>query len=414
MTKKQILITGVMMALSVAGFLTSATPALAQVAPRTITMNLVGPNGLPFLPGLVATFGDIVSFTAIASDSFYPNQSFIYGLSVYPSAPAATIDPTTGVFTWNTDSIGGCGNHDFRVTATGSASGETVEQLLGISVTSPPGTLCLPTTPIGTSTMITLLPAPVLATVGTPIVTLSGGILMTMEIPPLTTITGPVGWHGLLYLPTATTTTDTNAVSSIFVGFGDMLLTFNRGVRLNFIGQAGNSISYTHGVNTPTEITNTCLADTQDAGDALPTGGDCKMNVGSDLVVWTKHFSTFTTRAKLTIKVQASIVPKDEIALNSNATVQVAVFGSSDFDATMIDPERTTLAGTPVSHAANNHPLVSYRDVNRDGITDAVLHFKTDELHLNASDTNALLDGYTTGGVHFEAMVPVEIKTPKK
>lgn len=388
--------TGIMTALSVAGFLTSATTAFAQVAP-TVALDIIAPQ--------TVTIGDVLSFVVHATDSD-PVGIITYSMLQTGGFNAPVINPTTGVFTWDTGlSRSACGTYNFNVSATGSTGGSDTKSV-SVAANAIPGTLCLPYqyTYVGTSTVITTF-------VGSQVIAgaTSNGNAMTMRIPAFTTITGPVGWNGILYLPTATTTT-INAVSSVFMGFRDMLLTFSRGVRLDFAGQAGNSISYTHGAGTPTEITNICSADTQDAGDALPNGGDCKIDVGPNLVVWTKHFSTFTTNLKM---VQAAVMPKNKIVLNSDATVRVAVFGAPDFDATIIDPKRTVFAGASINHASKNHPLVSYRDVNRDGTMDAVLHFKVDELHLNVNDTSALLDGYTTGGVHFRAIVPIETKTPK-
>ncbi len=126
---------------------------------------------------------------------------------------------------------------------------------------------------------------------------------ITVSIPSGLTVTGPSTWDGSInFLPA-----DVGAVSpvapsgssvveqgSINLGFGDSTLTFDKGVRILFSGKAGNLVGYSHGAGTFTEITAACTADTQAAGDALSTGGDCKMDVGSDLVVWTKHFSAFT------------------------------------------------------------------------------------------------------------------------
>src|SRR6185295_15185357 len=51
---------------------------------------------------------------------------------------------------------------------------------------------------------------------------------------------------------------------------------------------------YDHG-NNFTEITTTCADNTQATNDGLANGASCKFDVGADLVVWTKHFSTFIT-----------------------------------------------------------------------------------------------------------------------
>ncbi|MFA6973326.1 MAG: MBG domain-containing protein [Parcubacteria group bacterium] len=127
---------------------------------------------------------------------------------------------------------------------------------------------------------------------------------VTVEIPAGLVITGPAGWDGTIELPDVAVTTvvptpdsgtTATAVGSISIGFEDMTLTFNQGVRILLAGQAGKLIGYSHGAGTFTEITNICSADNQAAGDALAAGADCKIDVGGDLVVWTKHFSAFTT-----------------------------------------------------------------------------------------------------------------------
>src|SRR5581483_3373917 len=57
-------------------------------------------------------------------------------------------------------------------------------------------------------------------------------------------------------------------------------------------GQAGKLIGTITDGNF-TKITDTCSADTQAAGDALSAGVSCKIDVGSDLVIWTKHASQY-------------------------------------------------------------------------------------------------------------------------
>lgn len=43
------------------------------------------------------------------------------------------------------------------------------------------------------------------------------------------------------------------------------------------------------------EITDACVADNQSSGDLLSSDGECIINNGNDLVIWTKHFSEFGT-----------------------------------------------------------------------------------------------------------------------
>ena len=126
---------------------------------------------------------------------------------------------------------------------------------------------------------------------------------MSMEIPAGISISAPsASWTGIINAPTllsnssvtapnaAGTTTTTNAV--VEVGFGDVPLTLDKAVRLVIAGQAGKLAGYMrNGVFTV--ISQTCSGDTQTTGDALPNNGDCKINAGSDLVIWTKHFTRF-------------------------------------------------------------------------------------------------------------------------
>ena len=122
-------------------------------------------------------------------------------------------------------------------------------------------------------------------------------------------------WNGILNVPqikansTVTATDDsgkTATVSSVIeVGYGDVKLTFDKAVRILIAGQAGRDVGYSRG-NVFTRITNTCSADTQTAGDALIAEGDCKIDVGNDLAIWTKHFTNFVTYTQATTPVGSS------------------------------------------------------------------------------------------------------------
>lgn len=143
-------------------------------------------------------------------------------------------------------------------------------------------------------------------TVGAVKVEIPAGIQITAATPT---------WNGVMNVPqvransTVTVTPDSGnnaSVSSVIeVGYGDTKLTFNKAVRLVLSGQAGKDAGYSrNGVFT--KISTTCSADTQVAGDALPAEGDCKIDVGSDLVIWTKHFTNFVTYTQSSIPVVVS------------------------------------------------------------------------------------------------------------
>jgi hypothetical protein len=128
-----------------------------------------------------------------------------------------------------------------------------------------------------------------------------------IQIPADTTVTGPAGWTGIINVPQIkanTTVTPpvvagmTATVSEVIeIGFDDTALTFDNAVRIKIAGQGGKLVGYSRaGVFTP--ITTVCTADTQIAGNALPEGAECKIDVGpggADLVIWTKHFTKFAT-----------------------------------------------------------------------------------------------------------------------
>jgi parallel beta-helix repeat protein len=123
----------------------------------------------------------------------------------------------------------------------------------------------------------------------------------TVSFPKDTVITPstPSAWNGVVSAPTVVTTTlplpggATQGVA-IEVGSTDASLTFDQAAKLVIAGEAGKLVGYMHS-GAFVKITATCSANTQAAGNALPAGGDCYMNVGNDLVVWTKHFTTFAT-----------------------------------------------------------------------------------------------------------------------
>src|SRR6185437_13497901 len=122
-----------------------------------------------------------------------------------------------------------------------------------------------------------------------------------ITIPASTTMTG-TNWDGVLSLPKIQSSDNLNfpvaagqvAAPQLVITVGSSeSLTFNQPVRLLLAGQTGTHVGFFHNTNTVTEITATC---TSDSVSGVPSGAnECKINVGSDLVVWTKHFTGFGT-----------------------------------------------------------------------------------------------------------------------
>lgn len=103
------------------------------------------------------------------------------------------------------------------------------------------------------------------------------------------------------------------------------------------------------------------------------------------------------------------------------AVLSVADSGVGDgFDATTIDPETVTLgdgSDPDASVAGNKHGklMVSWPDLDEDGLHDALFHFNTQDLMeagLTLATTELVLLGMTTGGVEFSGSDAVAVKWP--
>lgn len=124
-----------------------------------------------------------------------------------------------------------------------------------------------------------------------------------VSLPPELAITAAnSGWTGLLNAPTIknnnTVTINpaggqTAQVSAVVeVGLDDEKLVMSRAARILIPGQAAKNAGYFRAGNFY-PIAAVCAGDTQAAGDNLPAEGDCKIDAGADLVIWTKHFTKF-------------------------------------------------------------------------------------------------------------------------
>ena len=135
---------------------------------------------------------------------------------------------------------------------------------------------------------------------------------VNIQIPSGINISAGSSWTGEINVPqvkensSVTATPDsgnTASISSVIeMGFDDVKLTFDKAVRILLTGQAGRYIGYSRS-GVFTQITTVCTADNQASVDAQLIGSieDCKIDVGSDLVVWTKHFTKFATYTQTVI-----------------------------------------------------------------------------------------------------------------
>ena len=92
----------------------------------------------------------------------------------------------------------------------------------------------------------------------------------------------------------------------------------------------------------------------------------------------------------------------NSINLKSKGVVPVAILTTYDFDVRMVDPFSVLFVEAPPRRW-------HYEDVDRDGHTDLLFHFETQELMLDSHSTEAMLTGNTLDGDAFEGTDSVNI-----
>lgn len=137
-----------------------------------------------------------------------------------------------------------------------------------------------------------------------PNITISIPGVASVNVPTSTTFTAASSsWTGVIGAPTVTTVTldsDKTLSSAFEVGSTQSKLTFDKAVRIFVLNEGGKRVGYVDN-GSFVEITTTCGSDSQAWTDAnLGVSGDCKMDSGSDLIVWTKHFTKFAVYTQST------------------------------------------------------------------------------------------------------------------
>jgi hypothetical protein len=84
----------------------------------------------------------------------------------------------------------------------------------------------------------------------------------------------------------------------------------------------------------------------------------------------------------------------NDVNPRSAGVIPVAVLGSVDFDAALVDFSTVTFGSGAASPAHDGH----VEDVNGDGFVDMVFHFNTQETGIQCGDIEATLTGETFGG----------------
>lgn len=123
----------------------------------------------------------------------------------------------------------------------------------------------------------------------------------TVVIPAGTTITAEGDWNGTIAPPTVTSVTlpatpgyTTTVGLAISVGSDTANLSFDTPVRLVLAGQAGKLAGFIPVGGAFTPITTNCGSDPVTTPPAvMASANECVVTNGGNLVIWTKHFTTF-------------------------------------------------------------------------------------------------------------------------
>jgi PGF-pre-PGF domain-containing protein len=110
-----------------------------------------------------------------------------------------------------------------------------------------------------------------------------------------TTITGNASWNGTLIMPLVKSASlysvSSGAVDAVVLVGSDLELNFTQPVKVVITGQAGHKAAWSSGGTTLTDIPTVCNSVTAPTNINSVSPRECYIDSGSDLVIWTYHFT---------------------------------------------------------------------------------------------------------------------------
>ncbi|MDP1729494.1 MAG: hypothetical protein Q8L27_04795, partial [archaeon] len=152
----------------------------------------------------------------------------------------------------------------------------------------------------------------------------AGGTLnYTVLIQDNSNISGGTGWDGSLSAPIANLSTfisPTGTTSAIIsVGSNTIELNLTKPAKITFIGLGGKSAAWARtGTYTLTDIATVCNSITAPTNIDATTTRECYVDSGSDLIIWTYHFTSFAAYTPTAAAVAATTTSSGGTASTTN------------------------------------------------------------------------------------------------
>ena len=115
-------------------------------------------------------------------------------------------------------------------------------------------------------------------------------------------------------------------------------------------------------------------------------------------------FTLFGTAGGVEIDIKPGSDPNSIICNDENVSIAVAILTTDDFDATTVDHTTVTFEGASETHLdkKSGQPRRHEEDVDGDGDTDLVFHFRLGDTDLTCGSTDGTLTGETFDGQAIE------------